>query len=760
VTEVPATADIATAVPALDGICVLDLGAGPAGRVAGMLLADHGARVLRVDSSDHDAHDAVGVWDRGAESVTWSSVMRAFGHGRSGGSLDVVLFGPPGSSDRRRPRHPSARRLRREDPWVITARVTAYGPRGPLAQHTSDDASLVAARAGMAAAQAGWLEGAPADLVPPVLETAAGLLLVIGLAAALLERDRTGVGAHVETSLLAAAMALSTETCVAGDAIDMLGRLRALDRRAAGVQPLYAAYECADGRWIHLGASHPNFVSRAVEVLRLDDEPSHVETAAPEPSSGSRSLYERAAARLRERSAETWVALLEAAGVPAEVVRSPQGYLDDPQVRANGITVLMNGDQGAIEQVGPPVRLSASPARVHHVDRPTRGPAPLPCGARIPPRANPAPPLARRPRGRGPLHGLRVVEVGNLIAGPLAARVLADLGADVVKIEPPTGGDLTRVAGVPAFHPLNAGKRGVALDLKDPDGLANARRLVDVADVLISNLRPGAMERLGLGHDAVAARNPGVVVGAVTAYGSGGPDAHRPGVDGLACARAGLLMIQGAPAGKPVQLNGAVADHTAGLLAATGILLALVARDRTGRGQAVETSLLDAAALLGAPWLQRRDGQSVALPTVRSQLGDGPGRRLYRAADGWVAVAARVDQGEAIATLSGLAASAPDGAALDAALEATISPWTTDEALRRLWGLGVPAQPVIEAFFERFAEDPQLRAVGAIADLGGVRMTHRWVTISGHAVGARRPAPRLGQHTRSVFATLDAEGTS
>jgi crotonobetainyl-CoA:carnitine CoA-transferase CaiB-like acyl-CoA transferase len=206
----------------------------------------------------------------------------------------------------------------------------------------------------------------------------------------------------------------------------------------------------------------------------------------------------------------------------------------------------------------------------------------------------------------GPLAGLRVLDLSRVLAGPLCTMILGDMGADVLKVERPGAGDDTRHWGPPwaegpggresaYFLCVNRNKRSAALDLKTEDGRAAVRRLAADADVLVENFAPGTMEAWGLGYDALAEANPGLVYCAITGYGSDGPEAGRPGYDFAVQARSGWMAVTGDPAGEPVKAGVAIVDVLTGQYAATGILAALRERDVGGRGQRLEVALYDAA---------------------------------------------------------------------------------------------------------------------------------------------------------------------
>lgn len=253
---------------------------------------------------------------------------------------------------------------------------------------------------------------------------------------------------------------------------------------------------------------------------------------------------------------------------------------------------------------------------------------------------------ATAPQADGALAGVRVVELAHVMAGPVCGRMLADMGADVVKVEPPGSGDPTRafepkVAGgeSAAFVMLNRNKRGAALDLKSPEGLAAAKRLLAGCDVVIENFRPGVMEGLGLGWESLREANPGLVYCQITGFGRTGPLAERRGFDLVAQGMTGLLSVTGeGPDRPPVKCGPPLTDITAGILGAMGVVAALHARTRTGRGQRVDTSLYEAG-IVQTFWQS-----AVALATGASPGALGTAHPLaapYEAlptTDGWITV--------------------------------------------------------------------------------------------------------------------------
>ena len=224
---------------------------------------------------------------------------------------------------------------------------------------------------------------------------------------------------------------------------------------------------------------------------------------------------------------------------------------------------------------------------------------------------------------RGPLDGIRVVDLTSYIAGSYGAMMLADLGAGVVKVEALEGDSFREL---PGFYGWNRGKRSIAVDLKQPDGRAIVHRLAREADVAMDNMRPGVAERLGVDYDTLAALNPRLIYSSVTAFGRTGPYRDRPGFDPLLQAMGGLMALQGF-GGPPAYLRTAPTDYYCAALACQGILAALYVRERSGRGQRVETSLLNAVLAL-------QSGLVVDFPGRQSVFRETPTYRLYQAGDG------------------------------------------------------------------------------------------------------------------------------
>jgi len=377
----------------------------------------------------------------------------------------------------------------------------------------------------------------------------------------------------------------------------------------------------------------------------------------------------------------------------------------------------------------------------------------------------------------GPLAGVRVIELAHIMAGPVCGLMLADLGADVIKVERPPDGDDTRRAVPPeidgesaAFLMMNRNKRGIVLDLRRPEGREALLRLLDGADVLIENHRRGTMERLGLGYaEVLRPRNPRLVYCAVSGWGRSGPFADRAGFDLVAQGVAGLMSITGEGPGRPpVKMGAPVTDITAGILAAFGVVAALFDRARTGRGRMVDTSLLEGG-VIHTYW---HSAIAFATGTAPGPLGSAhPLNAPYEAfptRDGWINVGA-ANQANWLRLVRALEAPTlaedprfRDNAArmrhrreLTAVLATLFRRRTTAEWLARLDAAGVPAGPVLSV--TEMHDHPQVRARRMVVDVPHARLGRQRtlgcpVKFDDAETGPRRGAPLLGEHTREVLA--------
>jgi len=386
----------------------------------------------------------------------------------------------------------------------------------------------------------------------------------------------------------------------------------------------------------------------------------------------------------------------------------------------------------------------------------------------------------------GPLAGLKVIELSHVMAGPACGLMLADMGADVIKVEKIPGGDDTRRSVPPAINGesaaymmMNRNKRGVALDLKTAGGKQVLRRLLADADVVTENYRRDTMAKMGFGYDALKTENPRLIYCSISGFGRTGPYADRGGFDLVAQGMSGLMSITGEGPGRPpVKVGAPVTDITAGLLACMGILAALNHRHRTGRGQMVDTSLFEA----GITHTYWQSAIAFASRMAPQPMGSAhPLNAPYQAfqtADGWITVGAAnqpnwqrlVEVLEAPElTQDARFRTNPDRMAhlaeLEPALTAHFRRRNSADWLALLEASGVPAGPVLD--INQMHQDPQAIARDMIVETehptaGPVKALGLPVKFSDSPGGGLRPAPLYGQHTREVllehgFATADID---
>jgi crotonobetainyl-CoA:carnitine CoA-transferase CaiB-like acyl-CoA transferase len=380
-----------------------------------------------------------------------------------------------------------------------------------------------------------------------------------------------------------------------------------------------------------------------------------------------------------------------------------------------------------------------------------------------------------------PLHGLRVLDLTNVLAGPFACHQLAHLGAEVIKVEAREGGDLARQLGAdPAlnerlmgvsFLAQNAGKRSITLDLKKPGAKAVLQRLVAGSDALVENFRPGVMQRLGLGYEALLAHNPRLVYCAISGFGQDGPLRELPAYDQIVQGMAGVMSITGDAASAPLRVGFPVADTIGGLTAAMAVCAALAERDRT-TGRFIDVSMLEAVlATMGWAVSNLLVAGQAAQPMGNENITASPSG-AFRTGEGLLNIAAnKQEQFEALLRVIGREELAHDPRfvhregrlahryALKAEIEAALAAHSAAHWWPLLTNAGVPAGPVYTV--QQALDHPQVADRGMVAtfaDASGVgrdiRLLRTGVKLDGAAPGVTSPPATLGQHTREILAEL------
>ena len=375
----------------------------------------------------------------------------------------------------------------------------------------------------------------------------------------------------------------------------------------------------------------------------------------------------------------------------------------------------------------------------------------------------------------GPLGGIKVLELAQIMAGPTCGLMLADLGADVIKVERVPGGDDTRMMNRPsvrgesaAFMAMNRNKRGIALNLKLPAAQQALKRMVARADVLTENYRKGTMEKLGMGYEALKVLNPRLIYCSISGYGRTGPYADKGGYDLIAQGMSGLMSITGEPGRAPAKSGAPVCDINAGLLAALGVVSAYIHRLKTGEGQLVDTSLFEAG-------IQQTYWQSAIYFATGEVPGPGGSAhhlsapyQAFRAADGWLTIGgANQANWERLVRVLGAPEWLADPRfktnadrmanleALVAVMNSRLKTRPVEEWIKLLEGEGVPCGPINS--IADMAVDPQALARAMVVELdhpraGTTRTLGLPIKLSASPGKVARPAPLLGQHTREVLA--------
>lgn len=766
-----------------EGLRVLELTWGISGPMAGMMLVDQGALVTRIEPPNDPFAATPGyrVWNRGKRSaeldLSRPTDLAAFLALARAADLVVDSF-RPGVTDHLGIDQATLRAL---NPRLVTCSLTGYGVGNPHSSRPAYEA-LVAARTGSQWAQRGGIMssadlGIPDVEIPdgaeqaarpdgPIFSASAWMSingfyhLSLGIAAALVARERTGLGQHVEASMLARPTFTGAGNSSGGTGG---GATRGSWMNLRGAPR--GLFECKDGQWVHQWPIKPLRVVQAAEHDRLEDSPKPEFVRGKddariglEPEAIVELFYwlPLMQSAFRRFTADEWVDWGKRIKEGVQRVRSPEEALGDPSLLADGSVVEVNDpDLGPIRHIGIITEFSRTPGAI-------RGPAPrrgehtatVLVEAALSPAFASRPELPDSPAVRlGPLAGVRVLDLGLALAGPYGTSLLADLGADVIKVNAPWDGPWMDT-GIGQM--ANRGKRSVVLDLQKPNGLAAVHRLAATADVVTHNMRHGVAGRLGIGYDDFLGDNPAVIYCESRGFDHARSASNVPGTDQSGSALAGQEWEDGgcSRGGRPF-FGTSMGDLGNGFLVAIAIVHALYHRDRTGEGQRVSTSILNACLATSSYTFAMPDGSGPERARLDGmQFGFSALYRLYESAEGWICIA--VINGDHWERLCGAierprlgddprfceaAARADNDDALADVLAAEFRLRSASAWFQRLDAAGVP----VEISSPTFDSPTQGRPF-----LG---FSHTPAMVSG-------PAPLLGEHTREVLAELgmtDAE---
>lgn len=600
--------------PPLARIRVVDLSTTVAGMTATMLLADLGADVIRFAPPEVVNPGEV-MWHRNKRVVppTEAAIAEAL----SGCDLVVTTADtavlPEG--------------FLAGNPHVIHLELAPLLPEvelGPMVYEAMLNADF-----GISRRQSSF-HGGPVEIVIPFASYLQGGWGAASAVAAVIEREQSGRGQHVEVDAHHGALLAATTTTL----LDPEAPATYTAVGPQGPTTNYSPYRCADGQWILLGAMSTKFQRAALEVLGLlalfegpEFDGDFVKFFRSDRDWARRTLSESFVTQPRQY----WLDAFEKADVPCGPLQDVDEWLDHPQMVALGQRAeLCDPEVGMARMAGNPLWFSRTPAvnvqarELQDTATWRDGKPELPVGD-----GESAP--------DGPLAGLRVLDLGTVVAGPFAGRLLAGLGADVIKVEPLEGDPFRPLGAI-----YNRGHRSLAINLRSEAGLESFLRLVESADVVLDNFRPGVKKKLGIDHASLAARNAGIVSFSVTGFGGIGPIGMSPGFDPVLQAMSGMMTLQGGD-DEPVFHTVAANDLAAGVVAVLGACAAIVARNRDGVGEQVSTSLASVSAYMLCGELVEYSGRPPVRRGHRDYMGPGATSTFYETADSWVRIHADTD---------------------------------------------------------------------------------------------------------------------
>ena len=658
----------------LDDIKVLDLSWGIAGPMTGMLLADHGADVTRIERPQGDPFKGTlgyKVWHRGKKNAVMDLTnvddLALFKKLVSGADVLIESMSP----GKTKTLGIDYANLAKINPKLIYCSITGYGENDDRPGYDA----LVAATSGLQYEQRGWPEGAlnhmagredpfagaveidpnhvqganregPLHVASKWPSMGAFFSALTGISAALFARERTGRGQKVSTSLQQGAMACGSGVWQRAEDIDAQG----FNTWIMGSASPKGHYKCADGKWLHNWVPNPRFILEASKGDKLDASPDLTVQNDPDRFGiGPEELlvmghYQPILAdAIKKFNCDDWVKAAADGNMTMQPCRSLEESLTDPLLIAdNCVATVDDPELGPINQVGITYRLTNSQGAIQGPMRITGADteAVKAYAASLPDVVSHAVPAS--PTGKGPLDGIRVLDLGLAIAGPFGCQLLADMGAEVIKMNTLWDSYWHRCH---IAYMANRGKKSLAVMLKHPKGMEAIKKVIATCDVVQHNMRYPATQRLGLDYDSLKDEFPRLIYCHSRGF-EEGPRKNLPGNDQTGACLAGVQHEDGAlHAGgdtHPMWSLTSLGDTGNGFLTAVGICNALMERERTGKGQFVDTSIVNACLLNTSYAVAKPDGSPVKRECLNAdQTGYGDYYRLYKCADGrWIQVAA------------------------------------------------------------------------------------------------------------------------
>ena len=737
---------------ALSGIRVVDLSTGIAGPAAAMFLADYGADVIKVEPPEGDpgrSGPGFPLWNRNKRGVVIDAATPEGAATLAGllAGADVCVSG--GEDVTALPAVAVPETALAANPALVYLRTPPFLDHVPW-HGGRESMGLLHAHAALALRQSSF-DGGPVDPAFPYVLYLQGVWAAACAMAALIERQRSGHGQIVTVGGLHAAMVAATGSLM----IDPKAREVPASTGPGGPSPLYTRYQGSDGKWLFLATLLVKFQYKALDVLGLNDVLQDERVGGELENillPGNRGwIRQRFVDAFASKPAEEWIRILHEADIPSGPLLETSEWLDSEPLSALNMRVEIDDpERGPVAMPNSPIRLTATPAVLQRpAPRLGEHNADLETGAPVwDPRPAPAGPA---PAGGPPLAGLKLLDLGAVLAGPYAGTLMAELGADVVKVEIPAG-DSWRDRGMAYIR----GQRGLAIDLRSEGGRAAFYQLAKGSDVVLDNYRAGVLKRLRADYDHLEQVNPGIVSVSITGFGEDSPFAAEPAFDPILQARSGMMTTQGGDS-EPVLNTVPVNDVTTGAMAVLASLLGVYARHQTGHGQAAVLALAATSAYAQSEELVQYAGRPPAPLGGRDFPGPGPLDRSYQTSDGWVRLQAEpesaADRLRAAGLLDGTRPASDEE--WTERLTATLAPLERDDVVRRLNEAGVPA-----ASARRVGElttDPDYASVEAMVtldrgELGPTTAPGRYAWFSRTVNHAVLTPPGVGEHTSEVLA--------
>lgn len=615
---------------ALNDIKIIEFGQYIPGPLLGMLLSDQGASVIKVERPGGDPgrkSDAFATWNRGKQSVvidlkTSEGVTQAQA---LCAEADIVIENfRPGVADKLGIGYES---ISKSNKQIIYCSLPGFAEGSPY-RHSKGWDQVVSALTGVY----NYVEGDSGPLYTPLPlpSTFAAIVSAVAVTMAIVERDSSTLGQHIEVPLHSAMF-----TAIGRNLVEFHDK-PPVNLRDQFTLPMVNQYQCSDGRWVMNHGNYKRFVGQLMEAANHPEwEQDAIDSFGKVLDKPTYDMWlERFTDLFQSRSSQDWEDSIAASGGACTICKTIDEWLEHPHpLQGEMIIPIDDSRLGVMKQPGIQVKLRNSPGQI-------TGPAPklnenaeLLDALEIPGTDTASAPST--PNTMDILKGVKVLDLCIVLAGPTCGRTLAEYGADVIKVDDPN-----RPYDPTGNIDVNRGKKSILLDLKSEEGMTIFTEMVKQADVFVENYRKDSLAKQGLGYDDLKKINPGLIYASLNAYGFDGPWAERPGWEQIAQATSGIQIRRGGRDSRPIILPYPANDYGTGMMGSYAVALALHERNKTGKGQKVDTGLCLTAGLLQSPFMLSYDGM------VRDELeglgirGEGPESRLYKSKDGWMYVRA------------------------------------------------------------------------------------------------------------------------